>query len=78
MAKAQRRDRTHIGVLSIDTSNKIGEAMSLFVFVWDDGGVCVERALVDLEACLVCNPIAVSERRSGRGMISGHIMDIPR
>ena len=28
-----------------------------------------------LESCLVCNPVTVSESRSGRMMISGHIMD---
>jgi hypothetical protein len=30
---------------------------------------------VYLEPCLVCNPVTVSEGRSGRMMISGHIMD---
>ena len=28
-----------------------------------------------LEPCLVCNPVTVSEGRSSRRMISGHIMD---
>ena len=28
-----------------------------------------------LEPCLVCNPVTVSEGRSGRMVISGHIMD---
>lgn len=68
-------DRTYIGVFSVHTSDKIGEAILLLVFVWDENSISVERTLVYLEPCLVCNPVTVSEGRSGRMMISGHIMD---
>ena len=66
---------THIGIVSVHASDEIGEVILLLVFVWDENSISVERALVYLEPCLVCNPVAVSESRSGRMMISGHIMD---
>jgi hypothetical protein len=66
---------THVGILSINASNKISETVFLFIFVWDKDGIGVERALMDLEACFVCNPVAISEGRRGRSVISGHIMD---
>ena len=64
----------HIGVFSVDTGDKIGETMLLLFFVWDEDGVRLERALMDLETGLVGNPVAVSERRGRRMMISGHVM----
>jgi hypothetical protein len=30
---------------------------------------------MDLKASFVCNPVAISECRGGRSVISGHIMD---
>jgi len=66
---------THIGVLSVHTGDQVGEAMLLLVFVWDKDGIRIERALMDLEACFVCNPVAIPESRRGRSVISGHIMD---
>jgi hypothetical protein len=71
----KRENETHIGVLSVHASDEIGEAILLLIFVWDENGISVQRALVYLEPCLVCNPVTVSEGRSGRMMISGHIMD---
>jgi hypothetical protein len=68
-------DETHIGVLSIHASDKIGEVILLLIFVWDKNVICIQGAQVYLESCLVCNPVTVSESRSGRMMISGHIMD---
>lgn len=77
MLTRQSTDRagTHIGVVSVHASDKISEAILLLVFVWDENCISIEGALVYLEPCLVCNPVAVSESRSGRMMISGHIMD---
>jgi hypothetical protein len=65
----------YIGVLSVDSSDEIGEAMLLFIFVGYEDSISVERALVDLKACFVCNPVAVSEGRCSRMVVSGHIMD---
>jgi hypothetical protein len=48
--------------------------MFLFIFVGNKDNIGVKGPLVDLEARLVCNPVPVSEGRSGR-RISGHIMD---
>jgi hypothetical protein len=66
---------THIGVLSVHTGDKICETVLLLVLVWDKNGIGVEGALVDLKACFVCNPVAVSEGRCSRMLGSGHIMD---
>ena len=52
---------THIGIVSVHASDEIGEAILLLVFVWDENSISVERALVYLELCLVCNPVTVSE-----------------
>jgi len=66
---------TYIGVLSVNAGDQICETVPLFVFIWDKDSISVERALVDLEACFVCNPVAISERGCSRMVISGHIMD---
>jgi hypothetical protein len=49
--------------------------MFLFILVWDKDRIGIERTLMDLKARFVCNPVAISERRGGRSVISGHIMD---
>ena len=67
-------DNAYIGVLSVHTRDKIVEYMFFFVFVWNKDNIGVKGALVELEAGFVCNPVPVSECRSGR-RISGHIMD---
>jgi hypothetical protein len=69
------REETYIGVLSVNTGDQICETVLLFVFVRNKNSISVERALVDLEACFVCNPVAISERGCSRRVISGHIMD---
>lgn len=76
VARKLQRWGAHIGVLSVHAGNKICETVLLLVLVWNKDGIGVERALVDLEACFVCNPVAVSESRSSRMLGSGHIMDV--
>ena len=75
MAGALGVRRTHIGVLCVDTSDEIGEAILLLVFVWDEKRVDVEISMVYLKASLVGDPVAIPEGRSTREMIAGHIMD---
>ena len=65
---------SYIGVLSVDTGDEIVEDKFLFIFVWKKEEISVEGASVEPEAGFVCNPVPVSESRSGR-RISGHIMD---
>lgn len=66
---------THVGILSVDASNEVGETMLLLVFVRDEEGLRVEIAMVYLEASFVGNPVAISEGRGTRKVISGHIME---
>ena len=75
MARKKRRREAYIGVLGVNSSDQIGETMLLFVFVGDEDGVGIESTLVDLKACFVGNPVAVSEGRCSRMVVSGHIMD---
>jgi len=49
--------------------------MFLFIFVWDEEGVSLEIALMDLEAGLVGNPDAIPDSRGTRMEISGHVME---
>ncbi len=71
----KRRRGAYIGVLRVNSSDQIGETMLLFIFVGDEDSVGIESTLVDLKACFVGNPVAVSEGRSSRVVVSGHIMD---
>ncbi len=70
--------QTHISVLSVDASNKIGETMPFLIFVWNEKSVRVEIAMVYLETSLVGNPVAISEGRGTRKVIAGHIMESVR
>ena len=75
VAGALRGMATHVCVLCVDTSDKIGEAILLLVFVWDEKRVDVEISMVYLKAGFVGDPVAIPEGRSTREMIAGHIMD---
>lgn len=68
---------TYIGVLCVDSSDQICEAMFFFILVRNKEGISVEVAMVDLEASLVGNPNAISEGGGARMMIAGHIMEYP-
>jgi hypothetical protein len=72
---AKETGATHIGVLSVDTGNKVGETVLFLVFVRDMEGVRLKIAMVDLEASFVGNPVAIPEGRGTRKVIAGHIME---
>jgi len=44
----------------------------LLVFICDMEVIRIERALVDLEAGFICDPVTVSQRRCSRMRVSGH------
>lgn len=75
VARKLEKRGAHIGVLSVHASHKVRKTVLLLVLVWNENGIGVEGALVDLKACFVCNPVAVSESGCSRMLGSGHVMD---
>lgn len=74
MALETRWDETYIGVLCIDPSDKIGETILFIVLVGNEKGICFDVAILDFEASLVCNAIAISESGSAGVRIARHVM----
>lgn len=66
---------THVGILSVDTGDKVRKTMFLLVFIGNEKSLRVEIAMMDLEASFVGNPVAIPESRSTRKVIAGHIME---
>lgn len=64
-----------IGVLCVDSSDKIREMMLLFVFIWYEKRICVGVTMVDFETSFVGNPDAIPEARCTRVEVAGHDMD---
>ena len=70
-----RGQSTHVCVLSVDAGGR-DDPCALLVLVENDW-IRIDVALDDLEACLVCDPIAVSERRVACSLRSrGHNMGV--
>lgn len=69
-----RWGETYIGVLCVDPSNEIGETIFFVVLVGNEKGVSFDVAILDLEASLVCNAIAISESGSAGVRIARHVM----
>lgn len=49
--------------------------MLLVVVVWKEEVVCVEVALEDLEARLVCDAVSVAQGRCTRDVVAGHVIE---
>ena len=69
--RMRRRERTHIGILGVHTC--CGDHPSLLLILLQHKGVGVDVAMDDLEACLIGDPVAVSQ--GTRIVVSGHIME---
>ena len=67
------RQGAHICVLGVDASDEVGETVLLLVFVWDEDGINIEVALVDLQSGFIGNTVPISEGRGARMMVSGHV-----
>jgi len=75
MGQSKGTSWTHIGVFGIDTSNEVSKTMFFLILVRDKNGLSLKIAMMDLEASFVGNPVSISEGRSTRKVIAGHIME---